>query len=129
MHKCTSETHSFDKGRTKKSNEFPTLSVGPPKKPVEVPRTLEYQTLGKLLQVWQNIPVYLSERIESVHKKAFKIIYPDSSYNQALILANETMLSQRHKFLCNKLMAYMNKNSDHPLNHYSWCPLLNTFKC
>ena len=32
------------------------------------------------LQVWQNIPVYLSERIEAVQKRAFKIIYPDSSY-------------------------------------------------
>ena len=67
------------------------------------------------LQVWQNIPVYLSERIESVQKRAFKIIYPDSSYNQALILAKETTLSSRREFLCNKLMADMNKNSDH---HY-----------
>ena len=43
------QMHSFDKGRTKKLNEPPTLSVGPPKKPVEVPRTLEYKTLGKSL--------------------------------------------------------------------------------
>ena len=49
--KCASETHSFDKHkrRTKKLNKSPTLSVGPPKKPVEVPRTLEYKTLGKSL--------------------------------------------------------------------------------
>ena len=60
------------------------------------------------------IPVYLSERIESVQKRAFKIIYPDCSYNQALILGKETMLSSRREFLCNKLMD-MNKNSDHPL--------------
>ena len=51
------------------------------------------------LQVWQNIPVYLSERIESVQKRAFKIIYPDSSYNQALILAKDTTLSSRREFL------------------------------
>ena len=44
------------------------------------------------LQVWRNIPVYLSERIEAVQKRAFKIIYPDSSYNQALILAKDTTL-------------------------------------
>ena len=68
------------------------------------------------LQVWQNIPVYLSERIESVQKRAFKIIYPDSSYNQALILAKETTLSSGREFLWNKLMADMNKNSDHPLS-------------
>ena len=68
------------------------------------------------LQVWQNIPVYLSERIEYVQKRAFKIIYPDSSYNQALLLAKETKLSSRREFLCNKLMADMNTNSDHPLS-------------
>ena len=51
MRKCASEMHSFDKGCTEKLNEFPTLSVGPPKKPMEVhvPRTLEYKTLGELL--------------------------------------------------------------------------------
>ena len=52
------------------------------------------------LQVWQNIPVYLSERIEAVQKRAFKIIYPDSSYNQALILAKETnALKQTRVFM------------------------------
>ena len=68
------------------------------------------------LQVWQNIPLYSSERIESVQKRAFKIIYPDSSYSQSLILAKETTLSSRREFLCNKLMADMNKNSDHSLS-------------
>ena len=68
------------------------------------------------LQVWQNIPVYLFERIEAVQKRAFKIIYPDSSYNQALILGKVTTLSSRRKFLCNKLMADMNKKSNHPLS-------------
>ena len=51
------------------------------------------------LQKWQNIPVYLSERIEFVQKRSFKIIYPDSSYNQALILTKETTLSSRREFL------------------------------
>ena len=51
MCKCVSEMHSFDKGRTKKLNESPTLSVGPPKKPMEVPRTLEHKTLWKSLRL------------------------------------------------------------------------------
>ena len=68
------------------------------------------------LQVWQNNPVYLSERIEAVQMRAFKIIYSDSSYNQALILAKETTLSSRREFLCNKLMADVIKNSDHPVS-------------
>ena len=48
--KCASETHRFDKGHAKKLNESPALSVGPPKKPMEVPKTLEHKTLGKSLQ-------------------------------------------------------------------------------
>ena len=35
-------------------------------------------------QVWQDIPDYLSDRMESVQKRALKIIYPNSSSNQAL---------------------------------------------
>ena len=45
--------------------------------------------LESALQVWQNIPVNMSERIESVQKRAFKIIYLDSSYNQALTLRSQ----------------------------------------
>ena len=37
------------KDAQKKLNESPTLSVGPPKKPMEVPRTLQYKILGKSL--------------------------------------------------------------------------------
>ena len=51
------------------------------------------------LQVWQNIPAYLSERIEAVQKRTFKIIYFDSTYKQALILGKETTLSSRREFL------------------------------
>ena len=75
--------------------------------------------------MWQNIPVYLSERIEAVQKRAFKIIYSDSFYNQALILGKETTLSSRREFLCNKLMADMNKNSDHPLSFLVCAPAEN----
>ena len=44
-------------------------------------------------QVWQDIPDYLSDRMESVQKRALKIVYPNSSSNQALSLANQTTLS------------------------------------
>ena len=49
------------------------------------------------VQVWQDIPDYLSDRIESVQKGALKIIYPNISYSQALLLAKETSLSNRCK--------------------------------
>ena len=56
-------------------------------------------------QVWQDIPNYLSDIIESVQKRALKIIYPNSSYSQALSLAYETSLSNRRELLCHKFMA------------------------
>ena len=49
------------------------------------------------VHVWQDIPDYLSDRIESVQKRAFKIIRPNSQYIQTLSLANETTLSNRGK--------------------------------
>ena len=66
-------------------------------------------------QVWQDIPDYLSDRIESVQKRALKIIYRNSSYNQALSLANETTLSNRRELLCHKFMAEVVDTRDHPL--------------
>ena len=53
--------------------------------------------LEHAVQVWQDIPDYLSDRIESVQKRAFKIICPNSPYSQTLSLANETTLSHRSK--------------------------------
>ena len=72
------------------------------------------------VQVWQDIPDYLSDRIESVQKRAPKIIYPNSSYSQApgqtLSPANETSLSNRRELLCRKFMAEMTDTLDHPLS-------------
>ena len=68
------------------------------------------------LQVWQDIAVYLSDRIESVQKRALKIIYPNSSHSQALSLANETTLANRRELLCRKFMAEMTDTRDHPLS-------------
>ena len=39
-------------------------------------------------QVWQDIPAYLSDAIESIQRRALRIIFPDSSYQQALDRAN-----------------------------------------
>ena len=66
--------------------------------------------------VWQDIPDYLSDRIESVQKKALKITYRNSSYRQALSIANETTLSNTRVLLCHKFMAEMTDTRDHPLS-------------
>ena len=57
------------------------------------------------MQVWHDIPDYLSDKIESVQKRDFKIVYPNSLYGQALLLANETTLSNRRELVCHKFMA------------------------
>ena len=62
-----------------------------------------------------SLTMHLSGRIESVLKRAFEIIYPKSSYSQALSLANETTLSNRRELLCNKFMAEMTDTHYHPL--------------
>ena len=76
--------------------------------------------LAYAVQVWQDVPDYLSDRIESVQKRAFKMIYPNSSYSQALSLANETTLSNRRaSYVINLWLRW-------PVTiHYrAWCPLL-----
>ena len=67
--------------------------------------------------VWQNIPEYLSDAVETLQKRAFKIIFPTAeSYTEALQLAQLKTLSERRDDLCMKYMERM-KCSDHPLNH------------
>ena len=74
------------------------------------------------LQVWQDIPDYLSDRIESVQTSAFKIIYPNSSYSQALSLANETTLSNRRaSCVINLWLRWQTPVTTH---YPAWCPLL-----
>ena len=68
------------------------------------------------VQVWQDIPDYLSDRIECVQKRALRIIHPKSSYSQAMPLAKETKLSWRHELLCHKFMAEMTDTCDYPLS-------------
>ena len=71
---------------------------------------LEYAT-----QVWQDIPEYLSDAIEPIQRRALRIIFPNSSYQQALDQANLTSLADRRIFICKKLMADM-RNDSHPIS-------------
>ena len=69
------------------------------------------------VQVWQDIPDYLSDRIESVQKRALKIISPDSSYSEVVSLTDETTLSnRREQLLCLKFIAEIADTRDHPLS-------------
>ena len=67
------------------------------------------------VQVWQDIPVYLSDATESIQRRALRIIFPNSSNQQALDRANLTSLADRRIFICKKLMADM-RNESHPIS-------------
>ena len=47
-------------------------------------------------QVWQDIPAY---PFESIKRKALRMIFPNSSYQQALDQANLTSLANRSIFI------------------------------
>ena len=66
-------------------------------------------------QVWQHILAYLSDAIESVQRRALRIIFPNSSYQQAVDLTNLSTLANRRVLLCKKLMADM-RDESHPLS-------------
>ena len=60
---------------------------------------MEYAVL-----VWQSIPVSLSDKLESVQRRALKIIYPAERYNNVLQRAQIASLSTRRHQLCVKYM-------------------------
>ena len=71
---------------------------------------LEYAT-----QVWQDFSAYLSDAIESIQRRALRIIFPNSGYQQALDQANLTSLADLRIFICKTLMADM-RNECHPIS-------------
>ena len=67
--------------------------------------------------MWQSIPDYLANVIESVQKRALKIAFPaEESYTETLGQANLQLptLQERREDLCYKYMEKM-KYRDHPL--------------
>ena len=68
------------------------------------------------MQVWQVIPANLSDVIESIQRRALRIVFPSLSYQQALNQANLPTLINRREFkLCKKLMTDM-KRENHPIS-------------
>ena len=74
-------------------------------------RTL--QTSGEFpsFLVWQDIPAYLPDAIESIQRRALRIIFHNSSYQQALDLTNLASLANRRILLCKKVLADMRDKS------------------
>ena len=67
------------------------------------------------MQVWQDIPEFLSNKLESIQKRALRIIYPCHSYLDALNITNLSSLKERRTQLCRKYIQKISQN-DHPIN-------------
>ena len=67
------------------------------------------------VQVLQDIPEFLSNKLESIQKRALHIIYPCHSYLDALNITNLSSLKERRTQLCHKYIQKMSQN-DHPIN-------------
>ncbi len=61
-----------------------------------------------------SLPNYLSSEIESVQKRALRIIHPDLTYIEAINLAKLETYERREK-LCIKLFSSIEANNDHKL--------------
>ena len=61
------------------------------------------------VQVWQDIPEFLSNKLESIKKRALHIIYPCHSYLDTLNTTNLSSLKERWTQLCCKYIQKMSQ--------------------
>ena len=64
-----------------------------------------------------SIPSFLSEDLETVQKRALKIILPANSYSETLEYFNLQTLFQRRDEMCNKLFTNITINPTHKLHN------------
>ena len=83
---------------------------------VNVYQTCVRPILEYACEVWHNcLPAYLSDQIESVQKRALRIIYPELSYCQATEATNLPTLYDRRSNNYERLFCKM-LNPNHKLN-------------
>ena len=87
----------------------------PPASLAKAYTTVVCPVLGYFSPVWQNIPDFLSYKIESIQKRAMRIIFPLMNYNEALNSLNLTTLSERRAHLCQVYIDRL-RNENHPLH-------------
>ena len=66
---------------------------------------LVYCSIEYASPVWAAIPLYLDKLIESVQRKALKIIFGQVDYTEALVLAGLEPLSDRRVGACKRFAA------------------------
>ena len=62
-----------------------------------------------------NLPIYLSDNIETIQKRAVKAIFPGMSYVDTLNHINLSTLKERRDYLCKKYFTNMQARS-HKVN-------------
>ena len=87
----------------------------PPASLAKVYTTVFRPALEYAAPVWQNIPNFLSYKIESIQKRAKCIIFPLMNYNEALNALNLTTLCERRAHLCQVYIDRL-RNKSHPLH-------------
>ena len=67
-------------------------------------------------EAWHScLPTYLSDQIESVQRRALRIVYPSINYTQAMQAAKIPILYERRSNLCERLFSKM-LSPNHKLN-------------
>ena len=69
---------------------------------VQVYCSIVRSVLEHACPVWAALPKYLDDVIESVQKRALRIVWPNCHYGDALIQSGITALSQRREEACIK---------------------------
>ena len=64
-----------------------------------------------------NLPLYLSEEIERIQRRALRIIFPDCSYSAGLVKAALTTLYDRRSTLCKEFFSDIDTLGNHKLSH------------
>lgn len=91
---------------------------------LNVYRSSSWSILEYAVQVWQDIPEYLCNSIESIQKRAFNIIYPDCSCDKAQVLTNEDTLWDIWDSLCQKFLTDVAESREHSLPFLVQLPML-----
>ena len=63
-----------------------------------------------------NLPLYLSDEIERIQRRALRIIFPACSYREGLVKAGLPFLYDRRSQLCKELFSNIEKG-DHKLSY------------
>ena len=64
-----------------------------------------------------NLPLYLSEEIERIQRRALRLVLPDGSYSEGLAKAGLTTLYDRRSALCKELFSDIDMQGNHKLSH------------